>query len=517
MKAEKKNKNSMKGLKHIIIALLALTFLSSCDDWLYLEPADGVITDEFWQSESDLFAGLMGCYASMLDGGSGKYNVAELMFLWGEIRADMITGYIGETTDYALLSQGDIEPDNGFCKWGSFYTTINYCNTVLEKAPDIISLDASFTQDELKQYQAEALTIRALMYYYLTRIYRDVPLILKASSSDLQDYSVAKSSYDEIWKQIETDLLQAEADICYSYNMTKNEDKGRITKYTVWAILADFYLWTEQYEISEEYSDKIINSGKFWLVERSMELFDNLYENENSCESIFELQFDVDIPNPMYSMCITNYNYRAHPDVMEIFWPTDELLADADSADLRSNKGSYHSSYNYVIWKFYGKSRTARRSNTAQETDFNWIVYRYADVLLMKAEAMAAQMTSGDELVAEEVMSYITKIRNRSNASYLTDQGSPTTRDGLLYYILNERAREFAFEGKRWFDMLRYAKRDNYAKLSELKNMYATFASTDKLSSIQSKLNSTDFHYLPLPENDVLNSGGALVQNPFYE
>ena len=507
----------MKRSGHLLFVILISTTLISCDNWLYVKPADGVITEEYWQSGSDLFAGLMGCYASMLGGGSGKYNDAQLMFLWGEVRADMVTGYVGQTTDYSLLSQGDIKSDNGFCNWGSVYTTINYCNTILEKAPGILDLDASFSEKEMNQYRAEALTIRALMYFYLTRVYRDVPLVLEASSSDLQNFVVPKSSYQEVWAQIESDLKEAEKNICYSYNTTTQEDKGRITAYSVWAILADFYLWSEQYAKSEEYCDKIINSGKFWLVNGDLDWFSNLYEAENSSESIFELQFDVDISNPMYAMGVTNRNYRANPDVMEICWPTDDMLISADSADLRSDKGSYNSNYNYMIWKFLGKSRTALRSDSPTETDFNWIVYRYADILLMKAEAMAAQMTSSDETVAAEVLSYIKKIRNRANASDLTDEGTPTSRGGLLRYILDERAREFAFEGKRWFDILRYAKRNNYQELDALKTMYSTCAPSDKLISIQNQLNSYDFHYLPLPKSDVENSGGVLVQNPYYD
>jgi hypothetical protein len=82
---------------------------------------------------------------------------------------------------------------------------------------------------------------------------------------------------------------------------------------------------------------------------------------------------------------------------------------------------------------------------------------------------------------------------------------------------LNERAREFAFEGKRWFDILRFAKRDNYDRIDLLKTIYEASAPSDKLISLQSKVNNPDFHYLPLPESDVLNSNGVLEQNPYYE
>ena len=155
---------------------------------------------------------------------------------------------------------------------------------------------------------------------------------------------------------------------------------------------------------------------------------------------------------------------------------------------------------------------------------FNWIVYRYADILLMKAEAMAAKINGVDEEQAAEVLAIIQKIRKRANASEMTDEGTPTSKNGLLNFILNERAREFAFEGKRWFDVLRNAKRTDatgraYSQLSILELMYESFVPADKLSAIKSKVNYQDgyFLYLPIPESDVLNSNGVLVQNPFYE
>src|SRR5690606_13011207 len=139
--------------------------------------------------------------------------------------ADFLSGYQNTPNDYTLIFQGDIKPNNSFSNWGSFYTTINYCNTILEKGPGILELDASFSQEELDAYSAEALTIRALMYFYLTRMFRDVPVVLNSSSSDLQNYIIPKSPYQDVWAQIEADLLEAEIHIPYSYP-TKQEEKG---------------------------------------------------------------------------------------------------------------------------------------------------------------------------------------------------------------------------------------------------------------------------------------------------
>ncbi len=510
-----KKGKTMGKLRHIILALALAAVGGSCSDWLYLEPEDGVIVDEFWNSEADLKAGLMGCYASMLGNNiSGSYSVTELMFFWGEIRADMLMRFNNTPTDYLLIWQGDIKSTNQFCKWNSVYRTINYCNIVLERAPVILEKDASLTPERMNQYRAEALAIRALMYFYLTRTFDQVPLVLDATNSDLQTITTAKAERQEIWNRIEADLLESEKHIPFTYN-TSAEDKGRVTRYTVWAIMADFYLWTEAYSKAEEVCDRIISSGRFWLVPGNLDWLTALFSMGNSPEGIFELQFDIDILNPFFNLFRTRSYYRAHPDVMEFLWPTDPFLISADSADIRGDKGAYNSSRNFSVWKYIGRDRTFEL--TANEATGNYILYRYADILLMKAEAIAAQLTNEDQARGEEALSLIRQVRQRANASDLTDEGDPTTRDALLLYILNERAREFAFEGKRWFDLMRYVKRDNYRNLQALKNIYQLSAPSDKLLSIQSKLNDFNSHYLPLPQADIEASNSQLVQNPFYK
>jgi hypothetical protein len=492
----------MNFIHRLFIVLLLSGTLFSCSDWLYLEPEDGVIVDEYWNSEADLKAGVMGCYASLLGNNvSGSMSVSELMLLWGEIRADMLMQFTKPSNDYLLVWQGDIKSTNGFSRWGSFYRTINYCNNILERAPEIKKLDASLTEEQMNIYRGEAMAIRALMYFYLTRVFDEVPLMVESTKSDLQTITRGKATRQEVWDQIEADLLEAEKLVPFTYGRTKAEDKGRITKYAVWAMLADFYLWAEQYAKSEAASNKIIQSGRFWLMPGNMTWLSNLFVYGNSAEGIFELQFNYDILNPYYAMFKTNNQYRANPDVMEAFWPTDPYLVDPDSADIRADRGSFRAGANYTVWKYIGRDRVFEKMSS--EATSNFIVYRYADVLLMKAEAIAAQLTSDDPQRAQEALSIIKTIRRRANASVLTDEGEPTNRNGLLIYILNERAREFAFEGKRWFDLLRYAKRDNYQQLQALKNIYQLSAPPEKLISIQNKLNDYNSHYLPLPQSDI--------------
>src|SRR5690554_6650040 len=115
--------------------LYALTIvfvaLGACSDWLYLEPENGITVDEYWQSEQDVHAAVMGCYASLLGGSS--HPMTEAVFNWGELRADMVAPFRSIYSDYYQINQSEITPDNGMARYNGAYFTINLCNTVLEK------------------------------------------------------------------------------------------------------------------------------------------------------------------------------------------------------------------------------------------------------------------------------------------------------------------------------------------------------------------------------------------------
>jgi hypothetical protein len=151
------------------------------------------------------------------------------------------------------------------------------------------------------------------------------------------------------------------------------------------------------------------------------------------------------------------------------------------------------------------------RQRTSTESYAHWIVYRYADILLLKAEALA--QTGG----GNEALEIIEQIRDRASALDATERGiEPDDVAGLTDYILEERARELAFEGKRWFDVLRNAKRDDYARLDILVSMAVKSAPPDRQQSIINKLLDSNSHYLPIFLQE-LQINPKLEQNPFYK
>lgn len=514
----------IKLLTYSFIVLAAVSF-SSCKKWLELKPLDGIVKEEFWKTKEQVRAAVFGIYSSMMEYSSGTYgrdnyipSMAELFFVWGEGRADHVANATASSVDDIALINVNIQPTNVNANWRPFYRTINFCNTVIEKAPEVLANDNTFTQQQLNNYVSEALTIRALMYFYLARTFGEVPLKLDATLSDENITPIPKSTQAQIFAQIVKDLTEAESKAVTTYG-DADSDKGRVTVYTINALLADVYLWMEKYTESVAACDKIINSGRFGLIrgatkngvviEYNENWFNTLYYNGNSNEGIFELQFSQQRLNPyfqLFSSSIPSRRWTAVPDLMDRVFTID--FTNDQNYDIRGDGGSVRAATS-TIWKYMGANATALRA--LDQSYAHWFFYRYADILLMKAEALN-ELGRG-----QEALDLVYTIRNRANALQATDlTPAPNDKNLIQDFILEERAREFCFEGKRWFDVLRNAKRKNYERLGILLSMVAISAPSNMQQSAQAKLRDYNSHYLPIYLYEM-QTNKQLVQNPFYK
>lgn len=498
----------MNKIKLYTICTVMLMSAVSCSKWLELKPQDGIVREEFWQTKEQIEAAVTGMYASMLGSTSGDMGLTEYFFIWGEARADMVSpGFRANTNDNDIVNM-NILPTNSYANWRSIYQTINYCNTVIELAPGVLLKDNTLTEAQLKRSVAEAKTLRALMYFYLGRTFKDVPIKLTATISDENITPIPKSPQDSVFLQVEKDLKEAETDLPITYG-NQLKDKGRVTKYTANAILADVYLWMEQYQNAANECDKIINSNNFGLVSTSGSFFQQLYYDGNSNESIFELQFDAQKLNPFYFMHLSSTRrWGASPIIMDDVFGID-LLSAIPQVDQRGDGVSLRAS-DLSIWKYIGANGSGTSIRAADQSYAHWIFYRYADVLLMKAEAI-------NQLDKPLEASRLVKvIRERAKAFDFNGTMDSTSKFSMESYILQERQREFAFEGKRWYDVLRNAKRNNYQGLEYLMKMAAVSVPSDRQQAAFNKLRDKNSHYMPIYLYE-LQTNKLLVQNPFYK
>jgi starch-binding outer membrane protein, SusD/RagB family len=496
--------------KTIVKLLMVLMLLPavSCKKWLDLQPQDGLTGAEYWKTKEQVQAAVNGVYASLIGSASGSRNAAETFFLWGELRSDMLAATLATTNEQIDVINVSILPTNSIANWRGIYETINYCNTIIDLAPGVLKEDATFTQAALDRAIAEAKTIRALLYFYLVRTFDQVPLKLKATVSDQDIVSIPKSPQAEVLAQVLKDLNEAEPFAVVDYG-DRASNKGRITKAAINALQADVYLWLEKYTECVAACDKIINTNSFGLISGTDAniWYQTLYVNGNSNESIFELQFDNQKLNPFYPLFMTSgKRFLANPIVMDKIYTVDFL--DPLKFDIRADGAAVRAT-DQVIWKYIGLSNTTARAQ--EESYAHWIMYRYADVLLMKAEAQN-QLGNG-----QDALNIINLIRTRARALAATAANpAPGDKVAIADYVLEERAREFAFEGKRWFDLLRNARRDNYARLDLLLDVVSITVPPNRQQSAIAKFRDQNCHYLPIYFYE-LTTNKALVQNPFYK
>jgi hypothetical protein len=498
----------MKRITTYAFLLMILAGAASCKKWLSLKPQNGLVREDYWQTKEQVDAAVTGIYASMLGSNGSDLSLAEYFFIWGEARTDMVSPTVYTSPNEYDIINLNILSTNQFSKWSSVYQTINYCNTVLELAPGVLKNDNTFTQDHLDRALGEAYAIRGLMYFYLTRVFRDVPLKLSATISDEDIAPLPKTPGDSVLLQIVSDLKEAESRLPITYG-DKTTDKGRVTRYTVNTILADVYLWMEKYTECVAECNKVISSGRFGLIGADYDMFNEVFYKGNSNEGIFELQFDAQKLNPFYSMHQSSTRrWMAASNLMDDVFGVDHISA-VPQVDLRGDGCSLRAN-DLSIWKYIGANSAGSSLRSSDQSYAHWIFYRYADVLLMKAEAIN-QLND-----PQTAANLVNAIRTRAHAFDFNGTPDPSNQAAMEAFILQERQREFAFEGKRWFDVLRNAKRNNYRNIQYLMDMAAISVPQDRQQAAFAKLKDPNSHYMPINLTEM-QTNKLLVQNPFYK
>ena len=493
--------------------------LQGCSDWLHLEPESELIRDEFWQSGNDVQAVVAGTYKELA-------GSVELLFKWGELRGDLLVPGTNISTSDRRVMDGFIYPENEINRWNRMYRTINFANTVLKFSPLVVDRDQTFHENESKAFEAEALFLRSLCYFYLVRVFRDVPLILEASENDAQDYYPFVSTEQDIFLRIIDDLKTAVQFLPLSYGKLKY-DKGRATKAAAYALMADVYLYFEKYQAAVDACDMVINSGLFGLIDGE-DWFMNFFPG-NSNESIFEVQFDknLDQTNRLYSMVAPNPGDGTFPEGNDEFrvspyfvkeyekYPTDRRAGNRTYLAY-SGAGWYRFTTSYVLWKYVGMEGTPSVVTGAaltgyrvgnKESDANWIVYRYSDILLIKAEAL---VQLGDY---DAAMNLVNRIRERALLPPVTGINEKNRLEDI---ILEERTKELCGEGKRWFDLIRLGRRNDYERMDRFIEILAKDKSYEEAQIIRSKYSNPNSWYLPI-HKDEIDQNRNLVQNPYYK
>ena len=235
----------MKNIKNIyrtvcLTGLLALG-TSSCTDWLTIYPQDRVVEENFWEDKNDLEGVRYGAYRQMA-------NTVSKFAVWGDLRSD---SYLINSVDHSAQGNREIYneiingmPDSSMTifDWGGVYTTINYCNKVLQHGEEVLERDKQFTSSEWIQMHAEMTALRALNYFYLIRAFKDVPYTTKVINKDSEVEYFPLTNQLVVLDSIILDCERVKGKARNRFS-DKRDTKGMITNTAIYAMLADMYLW----------------------------------------------------------------------------------------------------------------------------------------------------------------------------------------------------------------------------------------------------------------------------------
>ena len=550
------------SLKAVVLIAMSPVLFAGCSDFLDILPMNSTVLENYWKEKADVTGAVNGCYAAL-----ASEAVVTRMGVWGELRSENVVAGTNVPNNLNEMLKENLLPTNDMCQWSSIYNVINLCNTVCHYAPEVEQIDPNYTYNELKATIAEVKAIRALCYFYLIRTFRDVPYVTEPSISDNQNYVVPATKFEVVLDSLITDLESVKGDAQRRFSLetvaSKSivvpiENNSRITQWAIYALLADLYLWKGDWDNVIKYCDLVIDyKAKQYkeLLEMDqitdVELYDGvpmileavkgqqnvgnaysrIFGDGNSFESIFELYYNGN--NGQENSWVGKFygnrsnsigRLKAADFLMDGFTSDNNQLwrsqKDCRAYECMANEGTSYSitkyarqSADFSLQRLGSVSVTGSRRSTDNS---NWIIYRLSDVMLMKAEALIMR----DESDWPEAFRLINNVYKRANniapettAGSLAYETYSTSKEKMEDLLFEERHREFLFEGKRWFDLVRQARRDG--KTERLASCAIRKYRQD-VNVIKIKLTDPNYIYFPYAKSE-LKVNPLLKQNPAFD
>lgn len=484
--------------KILAVALCgSISLFSACKkDFLNKEPISQGTVGNYYKTASDAEGGLVGAYQQAF--------LQDQYWVWdyasnSDARADNCFAG-GNNPDNFGIDNFTMTQQNGNAlrDWTGLYKDIYAANTVVDYVPTISA--SLFASNRQAQILAEAKFIRALSYFQLVTTYGDVPLVLTTLTPTAKP---TRTPATAVYAQIEADLLEGENVLAVT------AAAGRITKGAAQALLAKVYAQEGKYQQSLDYSNKVINSGKYSLVPSFATLFDG---TKNTSESIFEIQHSGVTGFTSYNVSLYLPAQFGTYSFNKFNLPTNDLinLYKSQNDNVRLNASVFiapiangQAAGDPVTAPYTNQSGTMPfiykwKNNISQfngGTDNN-ILLRLADIILLKAEALTKLGQS------DAAIPLVNQIRTRAGLAATT----ATAPADVALAVLNERRMELAFEGQRWNDLLRFG------------NQFTIDLMNKQIDPSGKALNynvTVPKLLFPIPFNEI-QLNGNLAQNPGY-
>ncbi|WP_430813969.1 RagB/SusD family nutrient uptake outer membrane protein [Carboxylicivirga sp. RSCT41] len=473
----------IKYISKVAVLLLIVVFTACEDTFLSPEPTGVITSSNFFSTDTELEAALINMYDGIQGvnstSTSDNHGVMYEFFLT-EMRSDNTETKSSEGED-AQFESFTVEATNGRVAdyYQSYYNIIYRANLVLE------NLNAA-SEEAKGAFEGEAKFVRAYAYFNLVRLFGDIPLIDKVISPVDTETAYTRVASSVIYDLIESDLQTAVDNLDNTY-------RGRASKAAAQALLAKVYLTQgENYDLAQGLCEAVMGSG--FSLESN---FKDIFYNELNDEVIFAIEYIGDLTDVSQNFSAEWLNAVGRTSGVNYVTANVREALDAMGGDrtMYSYRQDALQPQKYQVVKYLpnGDSNLGIEptSTDPQKAGNDWIVLRYADVLLMHVEAI---MAGANETSSSTAISSFMDVRNRAG---ITDMVSTITKEDLL----NERRVELAFENHRFFDLVRFGMAEEV--LSAFSDETGgSFSATDLL--------------LPIPQREINLSKGLLTQNPGY-
>lgn len=438
--------------KIITIFLLIIITLYSCNDFLEVTPETVVSSDNFYKSKGDFEQAVIGIYAPLQPIYQQDWQVTELRSDNTHFVYNVANRGPKPIEDFATFT---VETNSNTLrlKWLNNYLIIARANEVIVKIDDL-----NFEQEAKDNLKGQALFLRALAYFDLIKNFGGVPLFLDPPTSYEETFK-PRSSINEIYDQIISDANAA----INLLPARENQAPGRATSGAAYTLLADVFLILERWADAEIALEPVLNMG-YNLLPEYADIFRP--SNEGNEEIIFEVEYLEGTTQSLHSTfpynflpqlndpsVITGVSPAAPNGQASFNIPTPDLLnayEDKVNDDRFAASIAFYSGASPLPGVTYDNLPYIKKYQhphiIANQTGQNWIIYRYAEVLLMLAESLNEQGKS------PETLPYINQVRQRAG---LVDDITSTSQSELRDAILQERRIELAFENRRWHDLVR--------------------------------------------------------------
>lgn len=439
-------------MRNIGILFISLVIMTSClNDFLEVEPKTDITTLNFWKTPGDARSALNAAYAELQIslGDNGGLNYAFLF----EARSD---NFIGKTElmayPFGTINFNILTSTHPSANWNRYYRMISIANYALHYVPQMTNIP----EIQRENFLAEAYFLRAYSYFLLVRLWGDVPMVTEPVLTITDITKPAKAPKDSILKLIGSDLELSVEKTDETINNVYLCNAGAI-----YALYTDYALWIKDYEKAVLYSQKLYDLKRYNLVPGTD--FSTLFTNGTTTENIWTLKWNY--ANNGYNRGI----YTMNPQGLAYIITSEPVRQLWAKPQWRADKRRYQTidtTYNYVlghidnpdsrgaIWKW------APNVRLNQTTEAPVPLYRLADIILLRAEALNKQGKTADALAE------LNKVRDRAGLAVRTiDEFSSLSdqhrMDSVENIILQERQFELLGEGKRWFDLVRTDKAMN--------------------------------------------------------